>query len=291
MSEPRVYLKAEVEAFFWLARERYQIKLRKDAGEPRPWTQDRLLQRYHFCNVFRVDDRVSRAIHALADAWSDPFQAVLQGRLCNKEATILALGQRCRYPATSTPFGDICREQGINTNAYRLNTPLGLNNVDGLVALLKRANTDRPELREELQAAPNVPAALRCLGPYLNGFVGYQIVLDLVDLGWFPSTFDSSFAWPGPGAVRGALRVAGIPFDDQWESRARRGLFTPEQLAVYHRVLAHLHRKAGEERYWPWTERPWSIHEVEFMMCEYDKYTRKGPALERGERVSGRLYK
>lgn len=286
MSEPRVYLKAEVEAFFWLARERYQIKLRKDAGEPRPWTQDRLLQRYHFCNVFRVDDRVSQAIHALAAKWQ-PWPAVVLGRLCNKEATIQAMGNVGLGLLLAPEFRLVCRQHGINTNAYRLNTPAGLNSVDGLVELVERTLP----LGIWVQDAADIPDALKRLGPYLNGFVGYQIILDLVDLGWFPSTFDSSFAWPGPGAVRGALRVAGIPFDDQWESRARRGLFTPEQLAVYHRVLAHLHRKAGEERYWPWVERPWSIHEVEFMMCEYDKYTRKGPALERGERVSGRLYK
>lgn len=87
-----VFVKARVEQFFWLARERYQIKLRKDAGLSRPeWTTDPLLSKYHFCNVFRADDRVSRAIRELAGRW-DPWPAVLLGRLCNKEATVRAMG-------------------------------------------------------------------------------------------------------------------------------------------------------------------------------------------------------
>lgn len=120
-----VFVKARVEQFFWLARERYQIKLRKDAGLPRPeWTTDPLLSKYHFCNVFRADDRVSRAVRALADAWEDPVAAVLQGRLANREGTVMALAHH-RYPATVERFMSACLDHGINTNAYRLNTPEG----------------------------------------------------------------------------------------------------------------------------------------------------------------------
>lgn len=43
--------------------ERYKIHVRKDIlGKPRPWTSDPVLQTYKFTNVFREDDRVSRAL-------------------------------------------------------------------------------------------------------------------------------------------------------------------------------------------------------------------------------------
>jgi hypothetical protein len=45
--------------FFRFARERYKIKLAKDAGKPAPWTKDPVLATAYFCNVFREDDRTT----------------------------------------------------------------------------------------------------------------------------------------------------------------------------------------------------------------------------------------
>lgn len=43
--------------------ERYRIHVRKDIlKKPRPWTENPVLQQYKFTNVFREDDRVSRAV-------------------------------------------------------------------------------------------------------------------------------------------------------------------------------------------------------------------------------------
>lgn len=46
---------------YWI-RERESIRLLKEAGHPRPWTSDPILQRYKFCNVHREDDAVTRWI-------------------------------------------------------------------------------------------------------------------------------------------------------------------------------------------------------------------------------------
>lgn len=43
--------------------ERESIRLKREAGLPRPWTDDPILQTYRFCNVRREDDRVTRWIH------------------------------------------------------------------------------------------------------------------------------------------------------------------------------------------------------------------------------------
>lgn len=42
--------------FFRFITERYKIFLKKEAGEPRPWTEDDILDYYKFTNVFREDD-------------------------------------------------------------------------------------------------------------------------------------------------------------------------------------------------------------------------------------------
>jgi len=47
---------------YWI-RERECIRLKKEAGEPKPWTDDEILQSYRFCNVRRMDDKVSRWLY------------------------------------------------------------------------------------------------------------------------------------------------------------------------------------------------------------------------------------
>ena len=52
-----------VMAFFDFCREREAIRLRRESGEPREkWTQDPVFQQGRFLNVFREDDRVTKAI-------------------------------------------------------------------------------------------------------------------------------------------------------------------------------------------------------------------------------------
>lgn len=53
---------------YWI-KERYSIYLKKQAGQPKPWTDDCIIQSYRFCNVRRMDDRVSQW---LLKNWYEP---------------------------------------------------------------------------------------------------------------------------------------------------------------------------------------------------------------------------
>lgn len=46
--------------FYAFMNEREAIRLRKEAGEPWPWTQDPILQKYSFTNVKRLHDRTTQ---------------------------------------------------------------------------------------------------------------------------------------------------------------------------------------------------------------------------------------
>ena len=43
--------------------ERHNIYLKKERGEPKPWTNDPILQQYRFCNVYREYDKETKWIH------------------------------------------------------------------------------------------------------------------------------------------------------------------------------------------------------------------------------------
>ena len=53
---------ASLEHFKWFIQERESIRLKKEAGEDRPWTDDEILNRTRFTNIFRQHDKVSTFI-------------------------------------------------------------------------------------------------------------------------------------------------------------------------------------------------------------------------------------
>jgi len=57
--DPKVY-----EEFIWFIKERESIRKKKEAGEPKPWTKDPILQKYKFCCIFRQDDKTTKALQA-----------------------------------------------------------------------------------------------------------------------------------------------------------------------------------------------------------------------------------
>src|SRR5215472_13191089 len=45
---------------FWeFIRERIAIYHKKQDGQPRPWTEDRVLNKYYFCNIYREWDKTT----------------------------------------------------------------------------------------------------------------------------------------------------------------------------------------------------------------------------------------
>lgn len=80
---------------FWIT-EREKIRKLKESGAPRPWTQDPILDKYRFCNVFREDDVVTKWIH---ENWLNPHRdessvyfAMVLARMVNYPDTLKEIG-------------------------------------------------------------------------------------------------------------------------------------------------------------------------------------------------------
>ena len=46
--------------YWYFAFERQNIFFKKKQKKPAPWTNDKILQEYKFCNTYRVNDRISQ---------------------------------------------------------------------------------------------------------------------------------------------------------------------------------------------------------------------------------------
>jgi len=87
-----LHLNDPVTAFFDYCREREKIRLLREDKTPYPWTNDKILQKGRFLNVFREDDRCSKSIISFAKGLEDDLpmliQALFFARWCNKQEVI-----------------------------------------------------------------------------------------------------------------------------------------------------------------------------------------------------------
>jgi hypothetical protein len=84
-----------VDAFFAFCRAREQVRVARDAGQPRPWSDDPVLNQGRFLNVFREDDRgtkaVIRFVKGAGPALVDVVHAAFFARWCNQDTTLAAI--------------------------------------------------------------------------------------------------------------------------------------------------------------------------------------------------------
>lgn len=98
---------------YWI-RERESIRLNRLRGETMPWTSDEILSEYRFCNVHRMDDKVSQW---LLKNWYVPYLnhpnmlvAVTMARHFNLPSILKAIG----FPTIWSP-----KDIESNINAYK----------------------------------------------------------------------------------------------------------------------------------------------------------------------------
>jgi hypothetical protein len=87
--------------------EREYIRIRKEAGEVRPYTGDVILNEYRFCNVRREDDKVTRWIHrhflAKGIGHDNLVFATALARMVNLPETLADIG----FPVEWAPYSFI----------------------------------------------------------------------------------------------------------------------------------------------------------------------------------------
>lgn len=197
---------------FWI-NERERIRIKKEAGEPKPWTQDLILQHYRFCNVRREDDRVTKWVHNnwLKPHLGEPSVAFAMGvaRMVNWPDTLADLG----YPEPwdrrhfERVLGDrAARGAKVWTSAYMITggySPGGEPKeriigrvLDGLHEQLIRHPLHEGDTLDIIHDAVMVPG--------IGQFLGAQIVADVK---WDPKhrATDDWWTWcaPGPGSMMG----------------------------------------------------------------------------------------
>lgn len=288
--------------FLSYARERYETQLRRERGESRPWTRDRIIQNYRFCCVFREDDRTTRwfrdHVRDPLSSGPDVLLATVVFRMFNRISTgeaifcqtdlagggVRSVFGRGKYVTAFDLFlatGRVahlrkailahCGNGPYVTGAYIISTPAGYTKLDGVLEILRRfyeGSDWRDAAAGMLQRRGSVSLedAWRWFSQqdYLGKFHSYEIVTDLRRTVLLDRAPDiMTWASPGPGARRGLNRVLGKNYKDRSLSR--------DDLIQGMRELLCL---SCDDAMWPAVWPDWEMREVEHTLCEFDKYER-----------------
>lgn len=272
---PRQFVPDVVEILVHWVRERERVRLLKEAGAPWPWTQDRLLREWRFCNVRRSDDRVSKALLA---RWYEPsapadtlLGAAVLGRLVNwPEALLDGTGgapfklemlDQVRERLTARA----ARGEKVFTGAYVVPGVPGRNKVDSVCDLAKSASHQANSiLGDSLRGTWAALEAMDGLGSFLAGQIAADLALLPVGARWEDGT---TWAPVGPGSARGWNRLTGQSLNRN-VSQAEFDIALPQVTDLIRAQVPEL-----------WVASPPRGQDIQSVLCETDKAVR----LLRGE--------
>jgi hypothetical protein len=275
-----------VQEFTNFVAERQLIFDRRASGMPKPWTQDRILQMYRFCNVQRENDTETLWI---AKHWREPYQtyttlwfALLVARFLNWHPTLAELDVKKVLNLDVLHIRKRLHDRAgrgekVFTGAYTVSTNgRSMNKIDYVcnhvfepAAEVARTSREKSPWSRIRGVSLEAVAGHLTLLPGLSTFMAGQVVADLKYASPYrdaPDWWD--FAVPGPGSKRGLNRVFDRDVAATWPGRS----WNEHLKELRAEIDKPLHRELGYRL---------KLHaqDVQNCLCEFDKYER----VRRGE--------
>ena len=264
--------KNRVEQYFALARERYLIRERRLAGQPWPWSDQEVFQKYNLCNVFREHDKTT--------VWFDKNirsqlrgQAVIEATVIFRWFNRIETGEIIKHLILDQWNSEEARilledVKPIVTGAYMIKTVTGKNKLEGFLQAVDEALPILKSLEGKWEPTLQGMHEQLVKVPYLGGFMAYEIVSDLRWTDVLGGARDiMSWANAGPGCVRGLSRII---YDTPRGMFTRNSQKSQDEMVEYMNVLLEM---SQDDRLWPADWRQWEMREVEHWLCEYSKIT------------------
>jgi len=252
-----------VVAFFDFCRERERVRVRREGGEPAPWSDDLIFQRGRFLNVFREDDRGTRALLSfVGDGPHDLpelVHAVFFARWCNSQATLdaLSVGALLDSDSLRQTVLTLPQQPWCNVAAYPVE-PVewdgeSHSRFDTATALFGQIKHALAELI--VASAGDVVRATHAINRHFKMKNDFPIFMAVMDIAWFrPDVIDPASHVPtGIGAVA---------FLDRLQRHL--GCDSHEQTCDEMIALQAVH--------WPEAKRSFQPIDIEYLSCECRKY-------------------
>lgn len=261
----------KVQEFFDFIQERHAIWVRRFvAKQPFPWTEDPILQKYKFCNVYRKLDRGTEFyLDKMKGVRS--WESILLNTIIYRLINTIDILNECEWPidyhadsviAVSNFANKYKRSVSKLNPAYKIYGTYGKYPTakDMILHVLWDTYEKLPALYKKLtledcglEAAWKSLQVIDEVGPFL----AYEIVCDLMYLNFLPYS-ENDFVNVGPGAEWG-LKI-------MFEGKDKyRGLSSAELVKHLQKVQYQYLEKnfVGEEL---------TLRDIEHSLCEFRKY-------------------
>lgn len=266
------------EPFIYWIRERESIRIRRERGEPPPWTTDPILANYRFCNIRREDDRVTQWIHDnIRLPYADHpnlWLMLCAARWINVPDTLAELISREAWPdrdsfkpeyMTEVLEARLARGEKVFTGAYILRSEFGMSKSKCISEItLGNLWRDRAilesKMKDTLQGAHEALTAYVYWGP----FMATQAIVDMAfcDNLLAKATDRKNWIAAGPGTLRGLNYL----YERPWNK------ILSQKQALEEMRLFNIELRKNVKIIFDWTDIP-------NILCETSKYIK----LQRGE--------
>ena len=250
-----------VQSFFDYCKKREAVRVKRELGEAYPWSDDPILQKGRFLNVFREDDKVSKSIIKFAEPAKEDLplliQALFFSRWCNRDSTIdkLSLDDLADPEALKEKLLGL--EQWENFTAYPVEDSYW---GDKLYNRIDASTNKFFEKKEELveivlNSSRSVINATENINKQFKMANNFPIFMALIDIAWFrqdliPITTDVP---TGIGAE---------PYLD----RLQKFLNLNNHQDVGTKMIEL------QKKFWPEAKREFYPIDIEYQSCECRKY-------------------
>lgn len=269
---------------YWTFASRRQAAFERRAeGQSAPWSNDDILRRFKFCNVFRAADRVSQymirnvACAATSDSAADQLFRIVAFRTFSQPKTWDGVTQRLgRAPtlenlasgAFEAALDAVKQERGgLYTGAFILcaTKAFGFDEKHrNHVALFKQMFLER-DAAQHIQGANSLEQVVRFLEsfPLTGPFMSYQIAIDL-NYSNLIDFDENDYTQAGPGSLRG-LKKAFVDLGDYSPSEAIKWMVDRQEIEF---------DRLGLPFGGLWGRKLHAI-DCQGLFCELDKYCRE----------------
>jgi len=262
---------------YWI-RKRQQVYIKKEAGLPKPWTEDEILQRFYFCNAYREQDKTTKWFRENIREPLRDDPAVLMATVIFRWFNKIETGIELMFPGNNSEFKgkdltlnwdetlavkclrNLNKQQAVFTSAFMIkcgNGPPGckIPMVCNAISQVWKAREILVEGCKE-NSLEHTHSQL-CTFRGLGGFMSYEIVTDLRHTYLLENATDiDTWANPGPGCLRG---LSWLIYGDQ-DHKIKEPL---EQMQL---LLPRLRKALPAFSF--------EMRDVEHLLCETDKYNR-----------------
>ena len=254
-------LKEPVSAFFDFCREREKIRLSRENGDPFPWTDDPIFQKARFLNVFREDDRGSKAILSFAKGLENDLPMLIHtlffARWCNRQETLDKLSSNMLLQPeallkTLNSFNAWC-----NLTAYPVERVhwerVEYSRLDSAVKLF--LTIKEPLTKIIIRAEGDVIKATNAINTHFKMQNDFPIFMAVMDLAWFRP----DIIYPTSNVPTG---IGAVAYLDRLQKYL--GLKNHQETC---KKMIEL-----QTEHWPEAKRPFQPIDIEYLSCECRKY-------------------